>query len=289
MPSLVSLSSSAPGKKTHLSDEDKASLIRAITQLEHTSLAARLTATLGRPMNFLGQFVPVQISAGVNKAAEAAIKSALFFALRSIRDSNHQRDFRRLHKTAVVLAGAAGGAFGFSSLMVELPISTTLMLRSIAEIARKEGEDLMDPRTALACLEVFALGPGNSGKEQKSEVLESGYFAVRGILAKSLSEAASFLVGRGVGEETAPILVQVILEISRRFGIVVSQKLAAQSIPLIGAVGGAAINYAFVDHFQSIASGHFTIRRLVRSYGPHLVRDEYERLLNPANLAGTNG
>jgi hypothetical protein len=32
------------------------------------------------------------------------------------------------------------------------------MLRSIADIARSEGEDLSDPEAALSCVEVFALG-----------------------------------------------------------------------------------------------------------------------------------
>ncbi len=47
---------------------------------------------------------------------------------------------------------------------------------------------------------------------------------------------------------------------------------------MIGAVGGAAINLAFVEHFQDLARGHFTVRRLERVYGPELVRAEYDRL-----------
>ena len=39
-------------------------------------------------------------------------------------------------------------------------MSTIIMLRSIAEIARSEGEDLSDPETALSCVQVFALGGG---------------------------------------------------------------------------------------------------------------------------------
>jgi hypothetical protein len=289
MPSLVSPSSIVTAEKSQISEADRESLIRAMRQLEHRNLATRLTARFGRRMVFFGQFVPAEVMARVNRATEIALTSALGFALRSVKKRNSQGDLRRLHKTAVVVAGAAGGAFGFSSLFVELPFSTTVMLRSIAEIARKEGEDLKDPRTALACLEVFALGIDKSDKDQRPEVFESGYFAIRGILAKSVSEAASFLIGRGATEETAPILVRLIMQISQRFGIAVSQKLAAQSIPIIGAIGGAVINYAFVDHFQSIASGHFTIRRLERAYGPQSVRAEYEQLLKSMNFTGNNG
>lgn len=291
MQALVSPSSIVIAGKSQISEEDRESLIRAMRQLEHRNLATRLTARLGRRMDFFGQFVPAPVMAGVNRAAEIALTSALGLALRSVnvKKSNSRSDLRRLHKTAVVVAGTAGGAFGFSSLFVELPFTTTVMLRSIAEIARKEGEDLKDPRTALACLEVFALGIDKSDKDQRPEVFESAYFAIRGILAKSVSEAASFLIGRGATEETAPILVRLIMQISQRFGIAVSQKLAAQSIPIIGAIGGAVINYAFVDHFQSIASGHFTIRRLERAYGPQSVRAEYEQLLKSMNFTGNNG
>ena len=41
-------------------------------------------------------------------------------------------------------SGAIGGAFGLASVAVELPISTTIMLRSIADIARSEGFDVRD-------------------------------------------------------------------------------------------------------------------------------------------------
>jgi EcsC protein family len=36
------------------------------------------------------------------------------------------------------------------------------------------------------------------------------------------------------------------------------QKLAAQAVPRIGALGGAAVNYAFIDRFHEIARAHFT-------------------------------
>jgi hypothetical protein len=38
------------------------------------------------------------------------------------------------------------------------------------------------------------------------------------------------------------------------------------------------VNYAFIEHFQDVARGHFTVRRLERTYGEELVRTEYERL-----------
>ena len=178
------------------------------------------------------------------------------------------------------LSGAVGGAFGLASLPVELPFSTVIMLRAIAAIAQAEGEDLAAPETAFACLQVFALGTAR----QNTQTLESGsgYFAVRSILAKSVTEAARFVVERGFAEEGAPVLLRLVSQIATRFGVVVSQKAAVQAVPLIGAAGGGAVNYAFIDHFQTIALGHFAVRRLERIYGAPVVRAEYDKLLAQA-------
>ncbi|MGH6851949.1 MAG: EcsC family protein, partial [Methylocella sp.] len=248
-------------------------------------------AILGRQAGAIAAIVPANLAEIASRTAEAAIRSGLNFALLSLA-GRPLRDRRRMHKSIAVLAGAAGGAFGISSLPVELPFSTTIMLRSIADIARAEGQDLSDPKAALACLEVFAFG-GRDGSSQdirfpdidvpdsrfsEGVAVETGYFALRAILAKSVSEAASYLAGRAAASEAAPGLVRLVAQIGARFGVLVSQKLVAQSVPLIGAAGGAAINYAFADHFQSIARGHFTVLRLERRYGARLIRAEYEQL-----------
>jgi hypothetical protein len=297
MNSLVSAEQSISGDLTfsagasRLSIEDQQALERAVYDLERTSLAIRLSSLLGRQANAIGSLLPGNIAEIANRAAEAAVRSGLDFALRSLA-GKPLKDRRRMHKSIAVLAGAAGGAFGISSLPVELPFSTTIMLRSIADIGRFEGQDLSDPRAALACLEVFAFG-GRAGSNQTvhfpdadvqgsnsrdGAVLETGYFAIRAILAKSVTEAASFLASRGATREVAPALVRLVAQIGSHFGAAVSQKLVAQSVPLIGAAGGAAINYAFADHFQTIAHGHFTVLRLERRYGAHIVRAEYERM-----------
>jgi EcsC family protein len=96
-----------------------------------------------------------------------------------------------------------------------------------------------------------------------------------GALAKSVAEATRFIAERGLLAESAPTLVRFIAQIASRFGVVVSQKLAAQAVPVVGALGGAAVNYAFIDHFQQTARAHFTVRRLERRYGKEVVRGAY--------------
>jgi EcsC protein family len=259
-----------------LSEADYAALLEAVRELEHTSFALHLANLLGRQIGQVGKLVPASVTSIVNRAAESAIRNAFHIALRSLGSQSRGtlNGTRRFHKAAVVFSGAAGGAFGLASLPVELPISTTLILRSIADIARHEGEDLSEPETLLACLQVFALG----GREDGGDFTESGYFATRGLFAKSVSEAARYLVGRAVTDEASPVLVRFLAQIGARFGVVVSQKLAVQAVPVLGAAGGAAVNYAFLTHFQRIAHGHFTIRRLERIYGRESIHAEYERL-----------
>ena len=256
-----------------LTGEDHAALARAVDALERVTLATRLTSLMGRQLAFAGQVIPERARAAASRAATLALRGAMHVVLRSL--GTGPRPARRgLHRAAVIAAGAAGGAFGLASLPLELPASTVLMLRAIADVARAEGEDLHDPEAALACLEVFALG----GRAPDDDHMNGGYFAVRGLLAQSITEASRFILERGVADEGAPVLVRFLVQVAARFGFVVSQKLAAQAVPVIGAVGGAAVNYAFIAHFQDVAHGHFTVRRLERRYGASLIQQEYERL-----------
>jgi hypothetical protein len=244
-----------------------------VRSLEHPGLAARLSNMVGKPVELVGQLLPESASQVISTATSKGLDAALKVALRTMHRSPHPGS-QLLHKALAMASGAAGGAFGLATLAIELPVSTIIMLRSIADVARSEGEDLADPEAALACVQVFALG-GRAGSDDASE---SGYFAVRGMLAKSVTEAARFVAERGIVEEGAPILVRFIGQVSARFGVVVTQKVAAQALPVVGALGGALVNYAFIEHFQDTARGHFTVRRLERVYGKAVVRTEYERL-----------
>ncbi|TGD99861.1 EcsC family protein [Methylobacterium nonmethylotrophicum] len=302
-PSPVPLGAPEP-----LSPEDRESLRRAVAALERPSLAGRLSAMAGAPLDMIGRALPVPVMEAVGHATETAMRGALHVALATLPGKAGERGSEagalaplgpdlspswraramellerfppgdRGHKALAAVSGAIGGAFGITTLAVELPLSTTLMLRSIAEIAQREGEDLADPEAALACMQVFALGGRGPGQADApaGTAAESGYFAVRGALAKAMSEAARYAAGRGLVDESAPALMRFAGQVGARFGGVVSQKLAAQAVPVLGALGGAAVNTAFMDHFQAIARGHFTVRRLERRYGKAVVREAYE-------------
>jgi hypothetical protein len=222
----------------------------------------------------LSRAMPQSARRVIAHVSETALRGALKLALRTLDLNASAKPANRAHKLAAAASGAVGGALGLAALPFELPISTTILLRSIAEIAREEGEDLSAPEAAFACVEVFALG-GQGGGES---AFESGYFTVRAALAKSVSDSARFVATEGVTAQSAPVIARLISQIAARFGIVVSEKVAAQAAPILGAIGGAAVNAAFADHFQTLARGHFIVRRLERLHGASVVAFEYQRL-----------
>ena len=257
-----------------LTAQETEELRRAVACLEGTSFAQRLTEAVGRPVGMVSRSLPLPARRVVAHASETALRGALKLALRTLDPAAPARSANRAHMLAAAASGALGGALGLAALPIELPISTTILLRSIAEIARQEGEDLNAPGAAFACLEVFALGGQGNGEA----ALESGYFAIRAALAKSVSDSARFLASEGMSAQSAPVIARLISQIAARFGVVVSEKLAAQAAPILGAIGGAAVNAAFADHFQTLARGHFIVRRLERRHGKSQVAFEYQRL-----------
>lgn len=254
--------------------EDMKSLEWASHKLEHPSLAARISNLAGTPIDIAFQLLPRAAYKKIETAAQRAISKALKVAVSSLRNNHERRSHDSTYLGMAAGSGAVGGLFGVYGLPLDLPISTTIMLRSIAEIARSEGEDLSSEEAQLACLEVFALG----GPSESDDAAETGYYGMRLALGWMVSHAGYHIAGHGVGNGGAPILVSLISAISSRFGGVVSQKVVAQTVPLVGAAGGAAINLVFMSHFQDMARGHFLIRRLERKYGKEIVKTTYEEL-----------
>ncbi len=257
---------------TDMTKADLADLKRAKKLLENPGLAAKMSSTLGAPIEKSVALLPKSVQQGIHKASETAMMKALDVAVKSLGDNTKKPAQSRLHKLAAATSGAVGGAFGLMALGIELPVSTTIMLRSIADIAKSEGENIHYIETKLACLTVFALG---SNKTAKDNATESGYFAARAAMSGAVSEATKFLAEKGFSKTGAPALVRLISLLSARFGIVVTEKAAAQAIPIIGAVAGGLINTIFIGHFQDMARGHFIVRRLEKIYGAEPVRSSY--------------
>ncbi len=256
----------------NLSAEDHRELLEAVAKLEAHSFAMVVAAKVGVPIESLMSRIPNRVQTSIHGAVHKALDQCLHVALSLGTAHSASVRSKRAHSAATALTGAVGGFFGLPGLVMELPVTTTLMLHGIADIARGQGEDLSRPEGALACLEVLALGPGG----YHTGAMESSYYATRAALAQVTRDAAAYVAQKGLTRESAPAILSFLTRIAARFGVEVSEKAAAQLIPVAGAVGGLTLNVLFTQHFQRLAEGHFTIRRLERKYGSALIHDTFE-------------
>ena len=263
-----------------LSPEDQDALRRAKQVLESPSLTMKLTGVLGAPVEKMIARLPDFATGKINDATQLALRKCLNIALRTLGkpqtpDAEPDKPSNLLHKLAVATTGAAGGAFGFLALPVELPVTTTLIFRSVCDIARSEGEDLGSVDTQLQCLAVLGMG-GNPDKREEDADL--GYFVLRGALAQAISKASSDITTKGIAAHSSAAVFKLVQTVASRFSVQVTEQMAAKSIPAIGAVLGATVNTLFIDHFQQMAHGHFTVRRLERKYGSVAVQAAYQAI-----------
>lgn len=243
----------------------------AKSKLEAHNLVAQIADLVGKPTQAVLKRLPKQWHALIGKATQAALFKGLGFVILTLGDTRPQASRDRLHKMLATTSGLIGGAAGLTSSLIELPISTCLVLRSIADIARSEGHDIARLEVKLACLEVLALG----GHGDNDDVPGEGYWAVRGVLGKSISEAAAYIAEKGLVDEGAPPLAKLITKIAARFSTVVTEELAAKAVPIMGAVAGGTLNLLFMQHFQALATGHFIVKRLEAQYGSDRVKRLY--------------
>jgi hypothetical protein len=263
-----------PVPNPSLSPSEWRELSYAKSLLENPGLAARLANAIGSPLDRGFAMLPQDWSDKIHEAAQAALKKALGLALGTMEQSAPTKASELFHKVLVGASGGIGGAFGLAALPIELPISTSIMLRSIADIARSEGHDLTAVPVQLACLEVFALG----GRSSADDAAESTYWLVRAGLSKAVSDATIHLSRSGLAERGAPAIVRMISTIASRFGVIVSEQVAAKAIPVVGAIGGSMINVLFMDHFQDMARGHFIVKRLEGKYGVEQIETLYKQV-----------
>ncbi|WP_076864202.1 EcsC family protein [Bradyrhizobium mercantei] len=261
---------------------DHAALKAAVKTLEGSNLAARIADYAGVPVNRVLNLLPKAANRQLSGLVRTAVMKGLEVAVDTLDDKPPPAPAVTFSSFLAGVTGGVSGLFGLGALAVELPLTTTLMLRAIAEIAQHEGEDLSKLEARLACLEVFAYGT-----KRTDDSIDVGYYAARALISKYTSDAAAYIMERGAIDASAPVISNLVSEIVSRFGLVVSDKVAAGAVPIIGAAFGATINVIFMDHFQKIAKGHFTLRRLERIHGSAGVRQHYTAMA--ARLAPARG
>lgn len=257
-----------------LSPEDHQALTQAYEALEHPGLAARISNFLGIPVTASIKMLPHSWSRSLTTASEAAVARAFDVALASLGGKSPALGkHTSSHRLLAMATGAAGGFLGLPALLIELPLTTIIMLRAIADVARSEGEDLTELEARLACVHVLAFG-GRSGEDRYAEL---GYYELRAALALHFSVIAPHIAAQGINGHL-PSSINLIRSIAARFGLVISEKAAIQMVPVLGAAAGALCNRAFIEHFQHVASGHFTVRRLERKYGGDVIEAAYRAI-----------
>ena len=154
-----------------LEPNDLEQLKDAVKVLENPGLAVQITNLIGKPIEMAVNALPESVS---RRIGDTTLCPA-FFPTRYCVHHEAQRGgtpSNTMHTNLATLTGAVGGAFGLSALAIELPVSTSIILRSMADIARGEGENIQSVETQLACIEVFALGSRSATDDaQKPDIM----------------------------------------------------------------------------------------------------------------------
>jgi hypothetical protein len=252
-----------------LTSEDVATLLSAVRQLQASrGLVIRgadlLAGLLGSAASLGWRRLRVTpaLAGKLRGIAEVALRQAFDVAVLGVATGDWTARAGQGRMIAA-LSGAAGGFVGMAGFLPDATLTTLLVMRSIAAIALEEGEDLNDPASRQACLEVFAFGsPSLDGADET----DAGYWSARMLMH-----------GRP--------LMMIFSEVAGRYGLRISEKFALQAVPIVGAVGGAVVNTVFLNHYRNLARVHFTIRRLERRYGAADVRATAEQMARGTRLS----
>lgn len=261
---------------TILTDADLARLKEARRLIEVPGMSMRMTQAVGAPIEWGMRRLPAGLRRRLDHRLQAVLMQVARSAARTLSDQPGTPAKTRLHTLGAGVSGALAGLVGPWAMLLEVPTTTTIIFRSIAEIARAHGESVQNPETMLACMEVLMLGPAPNADDASGqrEFAESMYYAVRTGMARQIKLASADLLAKHSQHSSAMSLF--IKKVVERFGLQYTEKLAAQAVPVLGAVGGATVNTIFIRHFQAVARGHFTVRQLERQYGEAAVRAAYE-------------
>lgn len=201
-------------------------------------LGIQVLNLLGGQAEGLLDRLPEPVRSGLEEGTSKALNIAMSAANGSRDMVPDQAGW--LNTAAATAMGAAGGFGGLPTALAELPVTTTVLLRAIQGVAVKYGFDPASDNVQFDCVQVFAA----AGPMANDDGADLGFLTLRLTLTGSAAQA-------------------LITRIAPRLATVLGQKLAAQTVPVLGAVAGAATNYAYTSYYQEIAHVHFGLRKLV--------------------------
>ncbi|ANT60750.1 protein EcsC [Salipiger sp. CCB-MM3] len=227
-------------------------LVPVSIEAEIAALARRHRAAGGvglQVLNLIGgkaENLLERLPDSVKNRLESSTAKALELSLKAASGSRRAvPDQKGWLNTALATAmGAAGGAGGLPTAMAELPVTVTVLLRAIQGIAAEYGFDPEMPEIRRECLAVFA----SAGPLATDDGADLGFLATRVTLTGATVHG---LIGK----------------VAPRLATAMGQKLAAQTIPVLGAAAGAATNYAYTSYYQEMAHVQFGLLKLSQQTG----------------------
>jgi hypothetical protein len=240
---------------------------------EVAALARRYAAAQGGVMALLGAFgtqVEAQLALlpeGLRTRLERATFAALDRAY-GVAGASAPLPLGRRGVRLAAVAGAVGGAGGIATALAELPVTITLILRTIQDAAREAGFDPADPAIRREVLRVFASGNPLAADDGVNTAFIGARLAL-----------------------TGPALGRMIATLSPRIAAALGPKVAAAAIPVLGAAAGAAINAAYMTYYRELAAVRFGLLALAQRHDPLRVLEAFRAAIEPAPLirAGLSG
>lgn len=200
-------------------------------------LGIQILNLLGTRAESLLDRLPDQVSQQLNTATRMALQQALAAASKSRAWVPDQSEW--LNTTVSSAMGAAGGFGGLPTALAELPVTTTLLLRVIEGVAVDHGFDPTTDSVRFDCVQVFS----SAGPLEHDDGSDLAFLSARLAFTGTAMQA-------------------IVARVAPRLSVVLGQKLAAQTVPVLGAVAGAATNYAYTSYYTDMAHVHFGVRRL---------------------------
>jgi hypothetical protein len=241
---------------------------------EIAALAKRQKAASGilmKAVNYLGgqvedglRMLPATARKEIDEVARYALRQSFEAAALSRSGMGRSIGSDRVHRILGTVSGAIGGFGGLPTAIAEIPVATTLIFRAVHHVAIQNGEAEGSDETRAQCLAVF--GAGGPGTEDDG--------------------VNTAFIGARLGI-TGAAVNGLIARVAPRFATILSQKLATQTVPILGAAAGAGTNYAFMDYYVEMAHVHFGLRRLSREFGDVQVTDHFHSVLAKADLSQT--
>lgn len=256
LPAYLSSMETLPETGSNRLPQDEIAALAARYRRANGSVMQAVNALGGRVENRF-EALPDSVKDRIEETLTAALGQAYRLAgssHRALPDLN-----RRGHLAASVLTGAAGGAGGLASALAELPVTVTMIFRAIQKVAAEHGFDPGAEDVRLECLAVF----GSGGPLAEDDGVNSSFLGAR----LTLNGATV----RGVIAAVAPRLLSAL-----------GPKLAAQAVPVIGAVTGAGVNYAYMNYYQEMAHIRFALKRLGQAHDPQALAGAFRTAIGRA-------